>query len=389
MSSWFSSRNVISLVGFLLIGGAFVYLAFNSKELEAEPLIRPPQTSLEEPSTNYTVLPSPTTRIDEAAKKTALLSQLISEWDALAPRTTHSATSEHHALAKKTATLLGCSVDTLELLRYFEEEGYTTLMGRLVRREVETLFAVESASEARDALLALPQASGFGDLPASVREYVDHWAHAAGSHCSAEAFSVFFPQLGKSGLDSSAVQEAIFGYNIQMASTSPEQALRSTVEALSNNLVSPNLFTSLSALVQNLPDAAAYEELVSLLPRYGSGSNTSPINNGYHQFFRTWAQSHPAGAAQYVIDNDAMPPELLSTIAEVVLGADPAVGVEWVQSFPEGEYFDYAAKTAMHYIGEKYPKEARELASLIGNDAIREESMKIIDGRQARIGLQR
>lgn len=352
MMSRFSSRNVLALVGCLLIGGAFVFFGFNSKELDAEPLIRPPQKGLDEPSTNHTVLPSPTTRIDEEAKKTALLSQLISEWEALAPRTTYSATSEHHALAKKTVKLLGCSVDTLDLLRYFEEEDYSRLMGLLVKNEVEALFAADSASEAREALLALPQSSRFGDLPESVREYVDHWAHAAGGHCPADEFSDFFRQLGKSGLDSSSVQEALFGFNIQIASSSPEQALASTVEALANNLPSQKRSTSLSELVQNLPDDAAYDELVFLLP-YESGSSytTPPINNGHRLFLRQWAKSHPAAAAQYVVDNDAMPPQMLASIASVVLGADPAVGVEWVHTFPEGEYFDYAARTTMYHIG--------------------------------------
>ena len=68
----------------------------------------------------------------------------------------------------------------------------------------------------------------------------------------------------------------------------------------------------------------------------------------------------------------------MSEIAESLALRSPSVGLEWVQKLPDGPYFDAAATGFIPHIADGYPSEARELAEMITNEALRAQSLLLI-----------
>ena len=284
-------------------------------------------------------------------------------------------TSEHEALAKETADQLLCSDETVQLIEFLNERGMRFAEG-LIGKEVGNLFHSERAAEAREMLISL------SDKPAKGgHNFKEDWSYEAGRGCPEKDFELFRASLG----NERCAQDALFGRNLGLVVRDPASAIVSTINELALNRPSFRRAESLKQVMLNLPQDVDFGGIEKLLPADDSKRKDSPVNVGRDELFRRWGWEDPAEAANYVMANPGrVGAEKITTIAESVVKRDLNAGVEWVQSFPEGPYFDAAAHSAIPYFADSYPKEAEELAALIRDPKMREESLKIIRSKVER-----
>lgn len=275
-------------------------------------------------------------------------------------------TEERQRLSKESAELLLCSNEALQLIEFLDERGYYNT----IKLQIGTLFNSPFAAEARGLLTKLL------DQPYSNRDstnYKELWSKEAGKWCPVSEFDTF-----KAALDSDRCeQEALFGQLQAMASDRPEEAIRLTLQELKTGTKSRSSNISIKELMGNLPSNSDFEKIAELLPNVKPNDNSSPVGLSLPVFFEKWANQNPAEAANYVMAfPEKFSPQLIRPIANAVLIKGPWAGVEWVQTFPDGPYFDIAAGIAVDYLRGDYPSEAKQLADLIGNPELRKRSMK-------------
>jgi hypothetical protein len=284
-------------------------------------------------------------------------------------------TSEHEALARETANELLCSDETVQLIEFLNERGMRFAEG-LISKEVGNLFQSERAAEAREMLI------GLSDKPTKGgHNFKEDWSYEAGRGCPEKDFELFRASLGSER----CAQDALFGRNLGLVMRDPASAIASTINELALNRPSYRRAESLKQVILNLPQDVDFGGIEKLLPADDSKRKDSPVNTGRDELFRRWGWEDPAEAANYVMANPGrVGPEKITTIAESVVKRDLNAGVEWVQSFPEGPYFDAAAHSAIPYFADSYPEEAAELAALIRDPKMREQSLRIIRSKVER-----
>lgn len=92
--------------------------------------------------------------------------------------------------------------------------------------------------------------------------------------------------------------------------------------------------------------------------------------------FQKWAAKKPADAANSVKESpEKCGAGKISMIAGVVVCGDSLPSLKRVRHFPKGPYFDKAASGIISYINDAHPKEALDLAALIGDTKLREEAI--------------
>ena len=302
-------------------------------------------------------------------KTAATLEKIKNRWLAIIPQFTGIISDEERALARESVRELGCSIETIRLLEFLDSNCRGA--SGLINKAVSDLFRSDKAAEARNGLSTLP------DLRSSdgVR-YRDAWGYEAGKGCSLEEFTKLSKDLGHSP----DTLSALLGYNSEMSKNEPAQAFSSTVTAMLSDRSSSLVFIGIQEQIKNLPDNAPFNQLESMLPAENTEmGKDEAFQHARSELFRKWGQIDPAGASNYVIANpERIGPKAISRIAAQVMLKNALDGFQWVQEFPDGPYFDAAASASIPYMNQEYPKEATELASMISDPKLREESLKMI-----------
>lgn len=289
---------------------------------------------------------------------------------------------EQRALAKEAAQLLLCSHEMLDLLKFLKlhDMGWSEMVTEIEVREV---FETSRAAEARQLLTELPETAEITG-PRSYKQggesYRDNWSMAAGKTCPDDEFETFRAALNCK----SCAIEALYGHNQRLMASDPQAAFSSSLEAFKSGVPSISGEAGVGLLfdVENCPkfDFQKFEEQLppdgprkeSLLP-HESENGFTLIRRG---LFWKWAKIDPAAAANHVMANpDRLDPRLME---EVVGGYSQAKEsshiIAWVATFPEGPYFDAAAKSAACYA--RGAPGIDELVGKIQDPKIREEAME-------------
>ena len=286
-------------------------------------------------------------------------------------------TAEYQELAKESIEILMCSNETLKLIKFLEADGMTVGVS-LVNDQVSLLFRSPRAAEARAMLVELHE-----KLEPLTLSYREIWSYDAGRGCSEGELDSFRSALG----DKACALNALLGRNLELASSDPQKAIASTLKALAEGISSSMVIVGFQDQIRKLPSDAKFEEIKQSFPVEKGYDElpVSPIHEGRDQLFEQWAMSDPAAASNYVMAHpERMGPETITTIAETVMSSDPLVGLEWVQNFPDGPYFDAAAYGAIPHISDNYLNESLKLASQIENQKLRQLSIELLQAKQRR-----
>ncbi|HEY1120380.1 MAG TPA: hypothetical protein VGE67_02220 [Haloferula sp.] len=275
-------------------------------------------------------------------------------------------TDEQKALVEESARLLLASQETLDLTDFLAVNEMR-IAGYLIRDSVGELFASSFSAEARKSLVDLiPRAEPH-------HTYISGWCFKAGLGAEPGDIASFRNQIH----EASYGQEVTFGQNLKLAQSHPKEAIASTLEALKSGQESLNQEEILKQIMRILPKDSDFVNIEALLPPSDSGN--SSIAAGRSELFSKWAEKDPAAAANYVMEHpDRLDPRLISTIASVVMNGDRSVGLEWVQTFPEGPYFDQAAAATLPYIYQRWPDQAAQIFELIQDPKLKERYAELL-----------
>ena len=268
-------------------------------------------------------------------------------------------------LSKESARLLLCSEEAIELIKFLEKEQ----VYNSVETEVEKLFESALAGEARQILVSLPDETS--DNGTNYRELL---SRPAGRGCPPEEFGEFCSALE----NPICVQEATFGHNVVLAKTDPIGALTSTLCQIDMRADSRTKNSSLRVLIQALPPGADFEQVDRLIPDSEPEDPLSPFRGIKSSFVQAWSKVDPTAAAAYFMAHpEKFPVSDIQIPTEEALTRNLESGIEWIQTFPEGPYFDVGAGIAVTLlINNGNPKEAHQLAAQIGNPATRKVTME-------------
>lgn len=292
---------------------------------------------------------------------------------------------EHEALAKETVETLSCSAELYGLFTFLDQNVMSS-HAFMVEEALKDHFLSPDAAAARERLAGMTE-SGVND------PILQRWCFFAGKGCPASEFDAFRASLKSE----TCAQEALFAQNVARMSSEPEEAIRSTLDALKANLKSPSQKDALALLFRDgLPaetDFPALDQFLSLdaraagLPTAGSLDHELSDDLTFLRYsamearialFGSWAQTDPRSASDYVLaDSNRMDLSLMSTIGRRFASSDLEGCQEWLTQLPEGWAFDFAAAGVIPTLRKHNPDEARELALKIRNPRLREESLRI------------
>lgn len=241
----------------------------------------------------------------------------------------------------------------------------------LIDIRIKDLFVGEFAREAREALI-------FCVGQSAEHLWTQDWCNIAGRGVSSDLEAEEFLS---SIADDVHKQEAQIGILTKMAARNPEKALIKIVSLLGEGVQSRGGMEALKQLIKNLPASADYAELERLLPLDARGPWESAVANGRNELFAQWAQTDPAAAANYILENpQRVQPRDLASVVGVVVNSDPQVGLKWIEAFPQGEYFDSALYGSISYIAQINPGEAMRLIDLMQDQELKNECAEIARG---------
>jgi hypothetical protein len=353
-------------VAVLLILGLSVILWQHSHRQSTTDLVLSQKTPTQPAHAESGPTPSRDTR---TAIRSQELARLKQRWLEIASdMDQHGApTAEQTALVEETVASLLCSSEALELIAYLQDHQIRSA-AHLICDEIARLFASPRAAEARSLL------SGVHVEPSSESEVIlEGWSFSAGRDCPASEFETFYHSLP----NERCAQDVLFGRNMDLMATDPVAAIRSTLQALQQQVGSFLEGDSLKQQLVILPANSNFEEIDKLLPPLSESS--SAIDSARSELVAKWAEVDPAAAANYVMASpDRMSPDKIGAIANVVLRKDLESGFDWVQTFPEGPYFDAAASAAIPFISSRWPEQSRQLAALIQDPKLRKAAAEYV-----------
>jgi len=263
---------------------------------------------------------------------------------------------EQDALASESAEVLMCSREMLDLLKFLSshEMRYAVVKTDYA---VEALFGTAKAAEARQLLVELPETAKVREERSykSVGEpYRDRWSLAAGKTCPEDQFDSFIVALNCR----LCAQEALYGRNLTLMRTDPEAAFTSSLEAFASGVPSISGRYGITMLFESeLPPDVDFAKFEEQLPADGTlGKSDRPFveieayTEIRQKLFWYWAKIDPAGAANHVLANpDRLAPRLMEEVVGGYSYRDLDGLIGWVSGFPEGPYFDLAARSAAVY----------------------------------------
>jgi hypothetical protein len=270
-----------------------------------------------------------------------------------------------NALSKESARRLMCSADAVRLLEFLDENNILNS----VEYEIRVILTSDLGAEARQTLILLP------DTPSKDgRNYRERWSFNAGKGCPPEEFDSFCAALGSA----TCVQEAVFGYNVQLVAEEPIAALESALNQIDKGIETSARIGGLTTLLNEMPTNADFEQVAAKIAGLDSKEPLSPFGGIQSALITRWSQVDPYGAAKYIMDEpDKFKPYNINYPVTEVMNRDLNKGIEWIQAFPDGPYFDAAAEIAVLRLRERgNHREAEILASQIGDPSSRKKYLK-------------
>lgn len=296
------------------------------------------------------------------------LLRLKQQWRELGPG--NDRMDERIALTKESIDTLLCSEELIILIKFLNE--------RDIYNKLETMtgevFNSSHAAEARELFIELVNKNRN-----DTKYFCKQWASDMGFYCPPNELEDLRSALN----DNECSQEVLFGHNKALAKTDPISAISSTIDAMKTGVKSTSSALIFHDLISELPATTDFERIELMLPNEDPSEVLSPVNQGRLVLFEKWAKADPAGAANYVMaDYERFDPRMIEPIVSAVLTQNQASGVEWVQTFPDGPYFDSAAKTAITHLKFNQPNEVRHLASRISDPELRKRMESFINSKE-------
>ena len=352
-------------IGAVLVLGAFTIFIAGRRNNLAPPnaITNDSRSSPDQPPSIHRADPDPAPKDRYRELRQAHLSKLKQRWLLVGKDIDKNAipTEEQKALIEESARLLLASQEALGLTDFLAENDMK-IAGYLIRDSIGELFASSFSADARKTLVDLT-------IHAEPHHtYISGWCFKAGLGCEQEDASSLRGQIP----EGSYAQEVTFGQNLKLARTNPKEAIVSTLDTLKSGPGSMSQEVILKQIMELLPTDSDFASIEALFPQ--SGSEDSSIAAGRTGLFEKWAQKDPAAAANYVMEHpDRLEPRLISAIASVVVSGDKKVGLEWVQTFPEGPYFDEAAGATVPYLYQIWPDQTAQIIGLIQDPKLKEK----------------
>lgn len=381
-----TTGKALTAAAIIVLAGAGIYYARLTDPQAKGPTSPEPQAAMTTPKPRPPQGDSLTEKLAQSrAGKPPIdrqkeLARLKLQWMELKPKGNYGL-NEQKALAKESAELLLCSREAVELL-FFLKENELWGEGPL-KHEISRLFDSPRAAEARQLLTELPETAeitGPGSYKQGGESYRDEWSMAAGKTCPDDEFETFRAALNCK----SCAIEALYGHNQRLMASDPQAAFSSSLEAFKSGIPA---FTGIGGVTQlfevkNCPkfDFRKFEE--QLPPDGPKDESHGPYGDEEaftlirRKLFWHWAEIDPAAAANHVMAN---PDRLVPRLMEEIVGGysrfkDSKVIIAWVATFPEGPYFDAAAKSAAS--SARGTPEIDELIQKIQDPKMREEAME-------------
>jgi hypothetical protein len=290
-------------------------------------------------------------------------------------------TELHVELARETVTSLGLSHDMMALLDYLNDHSLVGF-SYLIDKEIENLLKSEENESARLALVKLVPAPGMENGPANLDGFLESWTYLAGCGCNPADFLNFAELLA----NEKYVASAKLGQNVRLVTENPELAFTNVLQLLEQY---PNLSESskvIRSLQENMPQGVNFEALlkaISIDPEKTTRSETAEM--GRKALLQKWTDVDPSSAAIYTMQNpDGNSNADLATVIQRASSKDPRKALDLAQSIPDGPGFDVAVHAVIPYISDGYPDESKLLAAQITDAKLREESLNVILGKEAR-----
>lgn len=301
------------------------------------------------------------------------VSELKDRWVQMNAR--ESDPNEIRSLSRESVRVLSCSQELIDLIEFLHNRK----IYNNVSDEMQIFLESEDGADARLLLTDLPDTKS----PESGLNYLELWSEAAGRGCSEQEYLEISMKLQSLKCQ----QDLLFGRSQTVVKNDAPKGFSMAIEQLNKGIRSVHAQGALVKLANLLPEHSDFVAIERLLNRVDPNNANLPENQARRVMMQKWAQLDPAAAANFVMsDPERYGAHLIHPIADVVLVREPWNGVEWVQTFPDGPYFDVAARIAVDYLREKYPNQAEQLAKLIGNKEIRERVLKRVNRPTEEVG---
>ena len=248
-------------------------------------------------------------------------------------------------------------------------------MGRIgvvssFEHEVKLLLRSDRAEEALRALVASDDSeyrnSGHSQI----------WMEFASKGCTEEQAAWMTAAAG----DPFSARILAAGQVCQLSRVDPAAAVKGLFERFDGKEVASEFGNMLDSF--SLGEDSDPKELEKLIPV--SKTKDDLASEMREKLVYSWGIDDPEGATQFVLGNqERFDPGVMRSLASGVSAKGVKATVEWVQDLPPGRYFDAAMDLVISMIGERYPKEARELVNQITDPALRKACFSRVDNMES------
>jgi hypothetical protein len=248
-------------------------------------------------------------------------------------------------------------------------------MGRIgvvswFEHEVKLLLRSDRAEEALRALVAS------NDSEYRNSGHYQIWMEFASKDCTAEQAAWMTEAAG----DPFSARILAAGQVCQLSRVDPAAAVKSLFERFDGKEVASEFGNMLDSF--SLGEDSDPKELEKLIPVSKTKDDLASAMRDKLVF--SWGIDDPEGATQFVLGNqERFDPSVMRSLASGVSAKGAKATVEWVQDLPPGRCFDAAMDLVISMIGDRYPKEARELVNQITDHALRKACFSRVDNMQS------
>jgi len=317
-------------------------------------------------------------RANSAAIKTeretrqSALSELKERWRVVMakPGARLKTTQEQGELMRETVDRLLPSGELVELLETISaDEGRPSIVSSF-EYEVKLLLRSERAEEALRALVAS------NDSEYRNSGHYQIWMEFASKDCTAEQAAWMTEAAG----DPVSARILAAGQVCQLSRVDPAAAVKSLFERFDGKEVAFEFGNMLDSF--SLGEDSDPKELEQLIPVSKAKDDLASAMRKKLVF--SWGIDDPEGATKFVLGNqERFDPGVMRSLASGVSSKGAKATVEWVQDLPPGRYFDAAMDLVISMIGDRYPKEARELVNQISDPALRKACFSRVDNMES------
>lgn len=280
------------------------------------------------------------------------------------------------ALAYDSALQLQASEQMIQLLMFLE--GMNALSeANTVRWRIATILETADPDSVVDPLVNLisERFSSLGDHSKDVLE----WCYLLGERGSDTAYERFLAGVEEKWCKG----DFQYGWHKAKAKSNPVGAFTAVVDLMKSGSKGSRQDQALQRVVENFPEGEKidYEMLESYLP----GQGDEAYDKARSTILTSWAEAAPADAVNYAIEHPERVPlrDVTYIVAQAIkdLGFD---GIEWVNGFPEGPYYDRAAVAVVQRLWFSDLEVATRWANSIGDEALRRDQLRNIETMRER-----